>query len=289
MQENTKSEKPEDSLGEEEHLPDAEEMPENSTESDPEFEEQKFLPSEEKKKSWAGKVLLLLILVLTGSGGYLYFNNLIPAEVSNFVFQKPAPSKPLALVTPTPPFMGEMDVEIPEPAEVPEPVITKPAAISPLGIQETRPSGTPSTSPVRLPGNDFDRTPEEEDVAKEPQETASLGEPDPTMEQKVAEEVVAEVIAPPEPSSEEDVAKEPQETTSLEEPDPTMEQKVAEEVVAEVIVPPEPSSLLEPDELQRTEAVQAYLDFIESSVQKFGQLIKEGFDWSWDYLKQKLS
>ncbi len=249
MQENTESEKPEDYLDKEEHLPDAEEMPENSAESDPGFEEQEFLPLEEKKKSGAGKVILLLVLVLAGSGGYLYFNNLIPAEILNFVFPKSAPSKPLALATPTPPFMDETVAEISEPAEVPEAEIAKPATVSPPEIQETHISGTPSTSPAHLSGNDFGQTPEEEDVAEELQETTSLEEPEPTIEQKVAEE---------------------------------------EEVVTEVIASPEPPSS-EPDELQRTEAVQAYLDFIESSAQKLGQLIKEGFNWGWDYLKQKLS
>lgn len=246
MQENTESEKPEDSLDKEEHLPDAVETPENSAESDPGFEEQEFLPQEEKKKSGAGKVFLLLVFVLAGSGGYLYFNNLSPAEILNFVFPKSAPSKPLALVTPTPPFMDETVAENSEPADVPEAEIAKPATVSPPETEEAHISGTPSIPPDHIPGSDFDQTPgatEEEEL----QETASLEEPEPTIEQKVAEEVVTEMIASPEPSTS------------------------------------------EPDELQRTEAVQAYLDFIESSVQKLGQLIKEGFNWGWDYLKQKLS
>ncbi len=248
MQENSESEKPQDSdsLEKEEALPVAVETPEDS-ESDPGFEEQEFLPPEEKKKSGAGKVFLLLVLVLIGSGGYLYFNNLIPAEILNFVSPKSAPSKPLALVTPTPPFMDETVAKISEPAEVPEAEIAKLATVSPPEIQETRISGPPSTSAAHLSGNDFDQTPEEEDVAEELQETASLEEPEPTLKQNVAEAVVTEVIASPEPSSS------------------------------------------EPDEPQRTEAVQAYLDFVESSVQKLGQFIKEGFNWGWDYLKQKPS
>ena len=203
MQENTESEKPEDSLDKEEHLPDAEETPENSAESDPGLEEQEFLPPEEKKKSGAGKVFLLLVLVLAGSGGYLYFNNLIPAEILNFVFPKSAPSKPLALVTPTPPFMDETVAEISEPVKIPGsvdvPETTEPVPMPPE-TEEAHISGTPSTSPAHLSGNDFDQTPEEEDAAEELQETASLEEPEPTVEQKVAEEVVTEVIASPEPS-----------------------------------------------------------------------------------------
>ncbi len=60
------------------------------------------------------------------------------------------------------------------------------------------------------------------------------------------------------------------------------------EPVAETITPPVPASP-EPEGPQRSKAAQAYLDFIESSVQKLGQLIGEGFNWCWDYLKGKLA
>ena len=50
-----------------------------------------------------------------------------------------------------------------------------------------------------------------------------------------------------------------------------------------------PSTLTEPAGPQRSKASQAYLDFIESSVQKLGKLVLEGFNWCWDYLKEKSS
>ena len=51
--------------------------------------------------------------------------------------------------------------------------------------------------------------------------------------------------------------------------------------------PPEPVAPSAPL-VERNESVQAYLDFIESSVQKLGKFIKEGFNLSRDYLKEKL-
>jgi len=52
----------------------------------------------------------------------------------------------------------------------------------------------------------------------------------------------------------------------------------------------EPPETVEPSEplAERNESVQAYLDFIESSVQKLGELIKEGFTLGWDYMTEKL-
>ena len=95
MQENIKPENLEDSdpLDKEQKSSGAEDsaLPENSEpglpEPDPHFEEQEgeVLPREEKKKSSAGKLFLLLVFILAGSGGYLYFNNLIPPEILNLI------------------------------------------------------------------------------------------------------------------------------------------------------------------------------------------------------------
>jgi hypothetical protein len=60
------------------------------------------------------------------------------------------------------------------------------------------------------------------------------------------------------------------------------------ELVAETILPPEPASL-EPQVPQRSKTTQAYLDFIESSVLKIGELIGEGFNWGWNYLKKRFA
>jgi len=125
MQDNTESEKSEIFSANEEPIPEvAESAPSeipDLTESSPIFEEQKgeFLTPEEKKKSGSGKFFLFLILILGGLGSYLYFNNLIPSEISNLIYPKSPPSKPLALITETPPFMEEV-AEIPLPTEIVE-------------------------------------------------------------------------------------------------------------------------------------------------------------------------
>lgn len=273
MQENTEPKKQEnpDSFDKEESIPDEEEStpPEStdSTESDSGFEDQEgeLLPPDGKKKSGAGKVFLLLILVLAGSGGYLYFNNLIPAEILNLVFPKPAPSKPPALVTQTPLSSIEEApaiAETQEPVEVTEAIIAEPATVPPVpsAIEETHISGDitePSTASVS--GNKFDQPVTEEEL----QETASLEEPNPVA---VEQEIVEEQEFSEEPATE---------TIPVPEP--------VEDPAAETTMAQEPASP-EPNEPMRSKAAQAYLDFIESSVQKLGELIKEGFNLAWNFI-----
>ena len=254
MQENTESKNPEDSdsLDNEENFPDAAAaLPENSEsdlpESDPQFEElgEVALPLEDKKKSGAGKFFLFLILILAGSGGYLYFNNLIPSEILNLIFPKPAPSTSPALVAKIPPTTLPIEEDVVEP-EVVENRNTASIAIqeSPTvhDTPETHISGIPTESlpPTRISGNNFDQIPETkpaEEPEKYSQDTASVAE---------SEAIVLPIEEPPEPVA--------------------------------------PSAPL----VERNESVQAYLDFIESSVQKLGEFIKEGFNLSRDYLKEKL-
>ena len=229
MQENTEPKKLEDpnSLDGEGNFPDTEgeALPENLeldlSESDPQLEEQEVLPLDEKKKSGTGKIFLFLVLVLAGSGGYLYFNNLIPAEILNLISPKQATSP--ALVAKMPPTPLPVEVVEPESPSVP-PVLPE--------TPKTHISGGTVESPARISGNNFAQIPE-------------------TKEEKYS----------PEPAS----AAEPQ----------TMVPAIEE--------PPEP-----PPIVKRNESVQAYIDFIESSVQKLGELIKKGFNLGRDYLRKQL-
>jgi len=249
MQENTEPEKLEgpDSLDREENFPDTEEeaLPENLeldlSESDPQLEEQEVLPLDEKKKSGTGKIFLFLVLVLAGSGGYLYFNNLIPAEILNLISPKQATSPALvAIMPPTPlpvevvepespsttpvlPETSEMPVISPEPPPVP-PVLPE--------TPKTHISGGTVESPARISGNNFAQIPETKEEKYSP-ETASAAEP---------QTMVPAIEEPPEP----------------------------------------------PPIVKRNESVQAYIDFIESSVQKLGELIKKGFNLGRDYLRKQL-
>ena len=229
MQENTEPEKLEgpDSLDREENFPDTEEeaLPENLeldlSESDPQLEEQEVLPLDEKKKSGTGKIFLFLVLVLAGSGGYLYFNNLIPAEILNLISPKQATSP--ALVAKMPPTPLPVEVVEPESPSVP-PVLPE--------TPKTHISGGTVESPARISGNNFAQIPETKEEKYSP-ETASAAEP---------QTMVPAIEEPPEP----------------------------------------------PPIVKRNESVQAYIDFIESSVQKLGELIKKGFNLGRDYLRKQL-
>ena len=222
-----------------------EEATEYNTEAGFEEQEAAVLPPEEKKKSGAGKFFLFLVLVLAGSGGYLYFNNLIPSEILNLIFPKPAPSTSPALVAKIPPTPLPIEEDVVEP-EVVENRNTESIAIqeSPTvhDTPETHISGIPTESlpPTRISGNNFDQIPETkpaEEPEKFSQDTASVAE---------SEAIVLPIEEPPEPVA--------------------------------------PSAPL----VECNESVQAYLDFIESSVQKLGEFIKEGFNLSRNYLKEKL-
>jgi hypothetical protein len=263
MQENTESEKSGNFSDNEEPIPEVAETAPSEipdlTESRSGFEEQKreFLPPEEEKKSGAGKVFLFLILVLGGSGSYLYFNNLIPPKILNLVYTKSPPSKPFAMVNETTPFMEEV-AEIPLPTEIPETHISG-------NVAESKPS-------AHIPGSNFDQTVIEENSS----ETTSLEEAQP--EEQVEEEPWGvENLEEAEPIVVHEVTAE---VESIREP--------VTELVAEIILPPEPA-LLEPQVPQRSKTAQAYLDFIESSILKIGKLIGEGFNWGWDYLKKKFA
>jgi hypothetical protein len=274
MQDNTESEKSGNSSDNEEPIPEVVETASSEipdlTESGPEFEAQKgeFLPPEEKKKSGTGFFFLFLILVLGGSSSYLYFNNLIPPEILNLVYPKSLPSKPLALITETPPFM-EGVAEIPLHTKIVEAPVVQPPE-----IPETHISGNVAEPkpPAHSPGSNFDQTVIEENLP----ETTSLEEA----------------------QAEEQVEEEPREVENLKEAEPIEVYEVTEEVasirepvselVAETVLPPEPASL-EPHVPQRSKTTQAYLDFIESSVLKIGELIGEGFNWGWDYLKKRFA
>jgi hypothetical protein len=277
MQDNTESEKSGNFSDNEEPIPEVEEttpfeIP-DLAESSPGFEEQKreFLPPEEKKKSGAGKFFLLLILVLGGSGSYLYFNNLIPPKILNLVYPKSPPSKPLALITETPPFMEEL-AETPLPTEIVEAPVVEPA--EPAEVPEIHISGNigEPKPPAHMPSSDFDQT----FIEKNFPEATSLEEA----------------------QHKEQVEEGPREVENLEEAEPIVMHEVTKEVesirepvtelAGETILPPEPVSL-ERQVPQRSKTAQAYLDFIESSVLKIGKLIGEIFNWGWDYLKKKFA
>jgi hypothetical protein len=263
MQENTKPENPEDSdpLDKEQKSSGAEgsALPENSApslpEPDPQFEEQEgeVLPREERKKSGAGTLFLLLVFILAGSGGYLYFNNLIPPEILNLVFPKPVtPESPVlvAQVPPTPLPIEPLELEI---AKGPNPAT--PASESPDMIFPA----------IQISGNEVDPNSEVQEVEEA---------------EKISPEHSLDLIKNKEP-------EETQEKKVTPEFSVTPKQEV-EEIAPRIEEPAAPDPIEStPSITKRNKSTQAYLDFIESSAQKLSQLIKKYFYLGWNFFKTK--
>lgn len=251
---------------------------EATPDTEAEFEEQEgeVLPVEEKKKSGAGKIFLLLAFILAGSGGYLYFNDLIPPAISDLINPKQVTPETPALVAQIPPTPLPIDEE-PKVAKAPVLIQKETPLISPGSPmnQETHISGSPdeSLSSARISGNEFDQAEDEleEETSEEgSQEITKIEEPEFTHEQKTT----THLEVSPEPEEVAPAIKEPSapKSPALEEhKEPIHEEPSESQPIAE-----------------RNESIQAYLDFIETSVQKLSELIKEGFYMGWDFLKSKL-
>ncbi len=299
MQENNKSETPEDFSENEEPLPNREETTaqENPSSSEPKFEEQgeettpqanlnspesgfdeqegELLLPDEKRSYGTGKFFLLLILLLAGLGGYLYFNNLIPAKILNIIFPKSAPSMPPALITQTPSFIEETPVilETPKSDEIVETTIPEPTTILPKP-PETQEMHISGHAPIpTLSGNDFGQTTIKQEThvsGYKPKPTISgEGFGQPTIEEKTQRTPV------------------PNLANHIEEKELILEQKSIEIPMTEPMLAPDHDSQ-EPGPPLRGKAVQAYLNFIESTIEKLVELTKECFEISWNYLKGKL-
>ena len=279
MQENNKSETPEDFSENEEPLPNREEITaqENPSSSESGFEEQEgeLLLPDEKRRYGAGKVFLLLILLLAGLGGYLYFNNLIPAKILNIIFSKSPPSMPPALTTQTPSFIEETPVilETPKSDEIVETTIPEPTTILPKS-PENKEMHISGHAPIpTLYGNDFGQTTIKQEThvsGYKPKPTISgKGFGQPTIQEKTHRAPV------------------PDSANLIEEKELTLEQKPIEIPKTKPMLAPDPDPQ-EPGTPLRGRAVKAYLDFIESTIEKLVELTKECFEISWNYLKEKL-
>ncbi len=269
MQENT--EKPEDSdtPEKEENSSDAEETSEipesseeNSSEGESPFEEHEgeVLPSETKKNSGCG-FLIFILLFLTGGGGYLYYTNQVPPQIMQwiepYIGSQPKPH----VQTARPPAVAS------SPEKKPITLEEKPVFEEPQNVEEEPPIEIVSPSPVEsehISGSSIEPIPESEDtdyLAKvsgtttlvEPKVEVVVEEPE-VQEPEVQKKLVAPVFSPP--------ASKPAEPAQ-----------------------PEPS---QSEKGERTEAVQAYLDFFESVLAKIGELVKTGFSKGKDFLMQSV-
>jgi len=255
MQENTESENSE-TPEEEENASDIEETsetPESPESSEDEilFEEHEgeVLPAERKKHSGCG-FLIFILLLLTGGGGYFYYTNQVPPQImqwiETFIGSQP---KQHAQIARSPVVANPTEKK-------PITLEEKPVFQEPLDVEEEPPTEIISPFPVEVEMEHISGSPTE--PTSEPKDAdylAKISGNETLVEPKVQERFVerAPVFSPPPP-------------------------KPAEAAQAEPMQPPKKD--------ERTEAVQAYLDFFESALVKIGELIKTGFTKGKDFLIQ---
>ena len=253
MQENTESEKPEDSdiPEKEENASDLEETSEIPELSEDEtlFEEHEgeVLPAEKKNNRGCG-FLIFILLLLTGGGGYLYYTDQIPPQIMQWI-------EPL--------------IESQQRDQIARPPVTRLPEKSPVTLEE---------KPVFEESLDVEEEPPIEIVSPSPVEVEM-------------EHISGSSTEPmPEPTDADYLAKisgnatlvEPNVEVVVEEPE--VQERFVERAPAFSPPPPQPA---EPEEKgERTEAVQAYIDFFESALVKIGELIKTGFAKGKDFLMQ---
>jgi len=276
MQENTESKKPNEAKTpeKEEELSDEKptSKPSESSESEPSFEEQEGeVPPPEKKKSSRYGLFLFILLLLTGGGSYLFYTDQIPPQIKEWIepLLKP-PEQRLARIKPAPAPRPPKKIISGVKEKVPDPTIQKETVIV---EEKSVPKITPSPSnEERVSGSQTKTIPEVKEAGSDyPDKVAGTSTfIEPKLETLV-EETKAEII--------------PEESKNIE----------VEEHADEIFAPPTPATIPHtqptpnieepkfaeaPTQFKKNEknkAVQAYLDFFETTLVKIGELIKAGF------------
>lgn len=296
MQENTESEKPEEpEIPENQEEGSDKEITSESTDSldpDPSFEEQEgeVLPPEKKKGSGCG-IFLFFLLVLGGGGGYLFYSDQVPPQIVQWVKpyyetahqklfgtsapQEQAKIKPIPVPSPSEKWTSQVEEEsqaltiqeklpiFEEKVEViPTPSVQEPASNEEhISGSQTEPRSVveevESDYPAEISGNSTFIEPESPTWVEEPKVEIAPEEP---IELKPAEEKFIEPVP------------------AVKAPPFLYVEKTSENLTEEP-----------PQQKERDEAVQAYLDFFESTLEKIGELIKTGFAKGKDYLMKSLS
>jgi len=279
MQDNTESEKPEGSevpedkaeINSEETL---ENNPTESYQNDVEFEEHdgEVLPPEKKKNSRYG-FLILIILLLTSGSGYIYYTDRVPTKVAHWI--KPLLNKlnlPLAKDKPLLPTSEKLVSEV-EKQSPPKGIQKEILAVEKETATEIAPrvskyqmekhiSGRQSgiSKEVIESNNNAKISGTSTEVNQVKMEEAKETEEPKKIKEKFKKEPITTVITPIEP------------TRDIEKPS----QNFIEEPIQEKVE-------------ERNKAVQSYLDFFEASLLKLVELVKTGFIKGKDLLKQFLN
>ena len=275
MQENTESKKPNEAETpeNEEELSDDKptSKPSESSESEPFYEEQEgeVLPSEKKKSSRYG-LFLFILLLLTGGSSYLFYTNQIPPQIKEWIEpllkpleQRLARIKPAPTPRPPKKLISGVKEKVPDPIIEKETLIVEEKSvleITPSPSNEEHVSGsqtktipeineTDSNDPDKVAGTSTFIEPKLETLVEE-----TKGEIIPEEPEKTEANHAEEIFFPSAPA----MTPHTQPTSSMEEPKfveaPTQFKKN-----------------------KKNKAVQAYLDFFETTLVKIGELIKAGF------------
>jgi len=265
MQENIESEKPDDSEVPEEAENSSEETPKNnpteSSESESKFEEHdgEVLPPEKKKNSGCG-VLIFIILILTGGSGYLYYTDQVPAKAAKLI--EPLLKKLNPIITKVTPQLP--------PTKKPSPEIEKQSL--PHAIEREVPIPEKETATEIAPSISKNQT--KEHISGSQSETSKeIIQPDNITNISGASTEVNHIEIKQTKGTEE--SKDLKETT-VEESTPSINPIESTRYIEKR------SQNFKEEPVQQTEtgrnkAVQAYLDFFETSLLKLGELVKTGF------------
>ncbi len=273
----------------EDTFPEAEELSVSEDTPDPEFEEKQgeVLPPEKKKGTGCGFVLFILILFIAGAG-YLYYANQIPQIIREPLesFLKPLKNQ-LAKLRPESIFgkpkkpVSKVENKIPAPSIQEE-------GLKEVTVFEKEIKKIPSSTEQHVSGFQVESTSEvDERVANYAAEISGNNiqieqEPKTLFKNPEVETQL------PETETEEHETKTQANKTKIEK-QPEIEAKREKVPWASPMMTPVPPTPPKPAEkrieetvvqeklVERSEAVQAYLDFVESTVIKTGQLIKKGF------------
>ena len=286
MQENTESKKPNEAETPENEEELSDDKPTSkaseSSESEPFFEEQEgeVLPSEKKKNSRYG-LFLFILLLLTGGSSYLFYTDQIPPQIKEWIEpllkpleQRLARIKPAPAPRPPKKLISGVKEKAPDPIIEKETLIVEEKSvleITPSPSNEEHVSGsqtkaipeineTDSNDPDKVAGTSTFIEPKLETLVEE-----TKGEIIPAEPEKTEANHAEEIFAPPAPA----MTPHTQPTSNIEEP------KFAEA----------PTQF---KKNKKNKAVQAYLDFFETTLVKIGELIKAGFAKGKGFLMKSL-